>query len=111
LLLGFEVDQIAVLGQFTNQRIDMAQQELGMALQMTAQEAYFSEKTAYTDVAACAATGLGYSCSSGVQVEAEANLGKGWQATATHTGTDQTCIIKTGSYVGSTEADGEPVCA
>jgi prepilin-type N-terminal cleavage/methylation domain-containing protein len=78
---------------------------------VTAQEAYFSEKTAYTDVAACAATGLGYSCSSGVQVEAEANLGKGWQATATHTGTDQTCIIKTGSYVGSTEADGEPVCA
>src|SRR5437879_4372594 len=29
VLLGFEVDQIAVLGQFTNQRIDMAQRELG----------------------------------------------------------------------------------
>ena len=37
--------------------------------------------------------------------------GKGWEASATHNGTDQTCVIKTGSKVGSGETDGEPICA
>jgi prepilin-type N-terminal cleavage/methylation domain-containing protein len=95
----------------TKEKAYIASMKADLRNLVTAQEAYFSENTAYTDVTACAATGLGYSCSAGVTVDGVHNSGKGWQATATHTGTDQSCIIKTGSYVATGAADGEPVCA
>ena len=39
MLLGFEVDKSAIFSKFTDQRIDMAQRELGVALQIAAHEA------------------------------------------------------------------------
>ena len=39
MLLGFEVDQIAIFGEVTDQRIDMAQSQLRAALQIAAHEA------------------------------------------------------------------------
>ena len=35
----FEIDEVAILGEFTDQRIDMAERELGTALQITAHKA------------------------------------------------------------------------
>jgi prepilin-type N-terminal cleavage/methylation domain-containing protein len=75
---------------------------------VTAEEAYFSEKTAYGNLGDL---GTMYQASSGVAVTATPDMGKGWMASASHTGTDQTCVIKTGSQVASGEADGEPICA
>jgi hypothetical protein len=39
LLLGLEIDQIAILCELTDKGIDMTQSQLGAALQITAHEA------------------------------------------------------------------------
>ena len=41
LLLDFDVDEIAVLVQFTDERIDLSERQLWPALQITANEAVF----------------------------------------------------------------------
>ena len=41
LLLDFDVDEIAVLRQFTDQRIDLTQRQLWPAFEITADEAVF----------------------------------------------------------------------
>jgi type IV pilus assembly protein PilA len=91
----------------TKEKAYIASMKADLRNLVTAQEAYFSENTAYGDVTQL---GTGYSTSAGVTVTATADAGKGWEAEASHTGTDQTCVIKTGSKVGSGETDGEPVC-
>lgn len=75
---------------------------------VTAQEAYIAGKMAYGDNAALAGS---YATSSGVTVLITPDAGKGWEASASHSGTDQTCAIKTGSKVGSGEAEGAPICS
>jgi len=91
----------------TKEKAYIASMKADLRNLVTAEEAYFSENTAYGDVTQL---GTGYSTSAGVTVTATADAGKGWEASASHTGTDQTCTIKTGSKVGSGETDGEPVC-
>jgi len=39
LLLDFEVDEVAVLNEFTDQRVDLTKRKLWAALQITANEA------------------------------------------------------------------------
>jgi hypothetical protein len=41
LLLDFDIDQIAVLNEFTDERIDLTKRQLRLALQITADEAVF----------------------------------------------------------------------
>ena len=41
LPLGFDIDEIAVLSQFADQRIDLTERQLWAALQITADEAIF----------------------------------------------------------------------
>src|SRR3712207_6804699 len=77
---------------------------------VTAQEAYFSDRTSYTTT-----TGLGdaYKASAGVTVAVGTPTGTGWTATATHQAlpTTRSCFIYVGS-VSSTggAAEGEPKC-
>ncbi len=92
----------------TKEKAYIASMKADLRNLVTAQEAYFSEKTAYGDMTAL---GSSYSTSAGVTVVTTPDAGKGWEASASHTGTDQTCVIKTGSKVASGETDGEPVCA
>ena len=74
---------------------------------VTAQEAYFGAGKAYGNKVDL---GSSYPTSSGVTVVITPDAGKGWEASASHSGTDQTCVVKTGSKVGSGESDGQPVC-
>ena len=82
---------------------------------VTAQEAYFADNTAYGTVAmsgaACQlAGGNTYACSAGVSVTAAANAGLGWEATASHTSTLQTCQIFVGANAIPPVNEGEPIC-
>ena len=93
----------------TKEKAYIASMKADLRNLVTAQEAYFSEKTAYgnkTDL------GTSYSTSAGVAVIATPSGGLGWGAVATHTGTTQTCLIATGNQVGviGTGTDGEPIC-
>jgi type IV pilus assembly protein PilA len=91
----------------TKEKAYIASMKADLRNLVTAQEAYFSENTAYGTIANL---GNGYSTSAGVTVTATADAGKGWEASASHTGTDQTCTIATGSLVASGATDGEPLC-
>ena len=77
---------------------------------VTAQEAYFSDRTSYTTT-----TGLAdaYKASAGVTVTVSGATGTGWSATSTHQALPATrsCFIYVGS-VSSTggAAEGEPKC-
>ena len=77
---------------------------------VTAQEAYFSDRTSYTTTG-----GLGeaYKASAGVTVTVTSPTGTGWSATSTHQALPSTssCFIYVGS-VSSTggAAEGEPKC-
>ena len=73
---------------------------------VTAQEAYFSDKTTYA-----ASTGAltAYSSSTGVTVAISSATGTGWAATAKHNGTTKTCELWIGTVTGSGN-EGEPTC-
>jgi prepilin-type N-terminal cleavage/methylation domain-containing protein len=96
----------------TKEKAYVASMKADLRNLMNAQEAYFSENTAYGNVAACVlAGGAGYNCSSGVTVTATADAGKGWEAQATHSSTAQTCVITVGSkHINTALTEGEPIC-
>jgi type IV pilus assembly protein PilA len=97
----------------TKEKAYIASMKADLRNLVTAEEAYFSDNTAYGSVANCVlAGGTTYNCSAGVTVNATPDAGLGWEASASHTSTTQTCIIKVGSKVTSTaENEGEPICA
>ena len=75
---------------------------------VTAQEAYFSDRTAYTTTG-----GLGdaYKASAGVTVTVGTPSGTGWTATSAHSATTKTCFIYVGSVSSTGDAaEGEPKC-
>lgn len=92
----------------TKEKAYIASMKADLRNLVTAEEAYFSDNTAYGNL-----TNLGtsYNTSAGVTVTATPDAGLGWEAQASHTSTTQTCVIKVGSKVGSGENEGEPVCA
>ena len=99
----------------TKEKAYIASMKADLRNLVTAEEAYFSDNTSYGDFSG---TGAGsgalsgtYNTSAGVTVTATFDAGKGWEATAGHTSTSQTCVIKVGNKVASTETEGEPVCA
>jgi len=99
----------------TKEKAYVASMKADLRNLVTAQEAYFADNTAYGTVAmsgtACQlAGGNTYSCSAGVSVTGTANAGLGWQATATHTSTTQTCIIYVGANAIPPINEGEPLC-
>jgi len=98
----------------TKEKAYIASMKADLRNLVTAEEAYFSDNTAYGTFSG---TGAGsgnltgsYNTSAGVTVTATPDAGLGWEATASHTSTTQTCIIKVGNKVLSTENEGEPVC-
>lgn len=74
---------------------------------VTAQEYYFTEFSTYTTKAGL---GTSYSESPGVTVTTANVSETGWQATASHTGTTETCIIYIGAAAPSTSTEGAPHC-
>lgn len=91
----------------TKEKAYIASMKADLRNLVTAEEAYFSDNTAYGTITNL---GTGYNSSAGVTVTATPDAGLGWQASASHTSTTQTCVIKVGSQVGSGENEGEPVC-
>lgn len=73
---------------------------------VTAEESYFADETSYTT----SLTAAQYSESQGVTVSITSADGTGWAATASHTGTAQTCTIALGGAAG-TGPEGEPNCS
>ncbi len=100
----------------TKEKAYVASMKADLRNLVTAEEAYFSDFNTYGNVAACVlGAGTSYNCSAGVVVEATADGGKGWSASATHEAmpNKMTCTIKVGSQVdpqSTTEQEGEPVC-
>ncbi len=78
---------------------------------VNAEEAYFADNTKYVDL--IGSTTL-YSPSPGVTVKIIAPDGKGWSATADHTGTNIQCGLAIGvghaNPVEATAPEGEPRC-
>ncbi len=75
---------------------------------INAEEGYFADYTTYTTKA-----GLGtqYGESPGVTVTTASVSGTGWQATSSHTGTLQTCIIYIGGVTPAGNNEGQPYCS
>jgi type IV pilus assembly protein PilA len=74
---------------------------------VTAQEAYFSDWTTYTDDLVA----LNAAASSGVTLDVPDVAGSGWHATATHNATTKTCDIWVGTGVTTGSGnEGEPKC-
>ncbi len=98
----------------TKEKAYIASMKADLRNLVTAEEAYFSDNTAYGTFSGTSA-GSGnlsgtYNTSAGVSVEAVPSAGLGWAATAEHTSTTQTCQIKVGNQVATGENEGEPVC-
>ena len=92
----------------TKEKAYLASMKSDLRNLVTAQEAYFSDRTSYTNT-----TGLGgaFSQSSGVTIAVDEALGQGWHAVATHNATTRTCMIYVGSGVTTGGAvEGAPVC-
>ena len=92
----------------TKEKAYMASMKSDLRNLVTAQEAYFSDRTSYTTTG-----GLGdnYKSSAGVTVDVTDALGTGWRATAYHNATSKTCYIYIGSGVTTGGAiEGEPRC-
>ncbi|MFL5578880.1 MAG: type IV pilin protein, partial [Gemmatimonadaceae bacterium] len=92
----------------TKEKAYMASMKSDLRNLVTAQEAYFSDRTSYTNT-----TGLAenYKSSAGVTVDVTDALGTGWRATAYHNATTRTCYIYIGSGVSTGNAlEGEPRC-
>ena len=94
----------------TKEKAYMASMKSDLRNLVTAQEAYFSDRTSYTNT-----TGLSgaYAASAGVTVTVTEALGTGWRATAAHNATTGTCFIYVGSGITNTRGviQGEPRCA
>ena len=95
----------------TKEKAYLASMKSDLRNLVTAQEAYFADRTGYTDI-----DGLGdsYKASAGVFVEVTESAGTGWRAEATHTALDvsRTCFIYVGTISGDTGSanEGEPRC-
>ena len=92
----------------TKEKAYMASMKSDLRNLVTAQEAYFSDRTSYTTTG-----GLGgaFSQSSGVTITVDDAQGQGWHATATHNATTRTCFIYVGSGVTTGGApEGAPAC-
>jgi prepilin-type N-terminal cleavage/methylation domain-containing protein len=76
---------------------------------VTAEEAYFSDATSYTN---STASPMQFSSSAGVTVTIGSADGKGWNATAYHNATTKTCgiFIGTATPPVSGANEGEPKC-
>jgi len=93
----------------TKEKAYMASMKSDLRNLVTAQEAYFSDRTSYTTTGGL---GNGFAASVGVTVEVTDALGSGWRATATHNATTRTCFIYVGSDITDTGGaiEGEPRC-
>lgn len=91
----------------TKEKAYIASMKADLRNLVTAEEAYFSDNTAYGDLGQL---GLAYTTSAGVTVTVTPDAGLGWEAQAVHNATNQTCRIAVGSKVASGENEGEPVC-
>ena len=88
----------------TKKKAYVAAMKSDLKNQVTAAEAFFSDKGTYVGFT----PGSG---SSGVAFGSPAADGTGWSLTATHTGADGvTCEIQVGSKVVAPAREGEPVC-
>ena len=74
---------------------------------VTAEESHFADNLTYGSIAQL---GSAYSSSAGVLVATSAVTATGWSASATHTGTAQTCTIALGAAAGTGSA-GIPACS
>ncbi len=94
----------------TKEKAYMASMKSDLRNLVTAQEAYFSDRTSYTTTGGL---GDGYASSVGVTVSETQALGGGWRATATHNATSRTCFIYVGSGITDTGGaiEGEPRCS
>ncbi len=96
----------------TKEKAYMASMKSDLRNLVTAQEAYFSDHTTYTDISGL---GTSYAPSTGVTVEIDENLGSGWHATATHNALDSSreCWIYVGTGLATTGdgQEGEPKCS
>lgn len=98
----------------TKEKAYIASMKADLRNLVTAEEAYFSDHTAYGTFSGTSA-GSGnlsgtYNTSAGVTITATPSAGLGWMATAAHTSTAQTCQIKVGNQVATGENEGEPIC-
>src|ERR1017187_5381571 len=73
---------------------------------VTAQEAYFSDNNSMYS-ASTAAFGTSFNPSSGVTITIGTVTMSGWDATASHVSSTQTCAI---SYGGGVTPSGAPIC-
>src|SRR5512136_1558599 len=78
----------------TKEKAYIASMKADLRNLVTAEEAYFSDNTAYGDLTTL---GTSYNTSAGVTVTVTPDAGLGWEAEATHTSTKQKCTIKLGS--------------
>jgi prepilin-type N-terminal cleavage/methylation domain-containing protein len=79
---------------------------------VTAQEAYLADFQTYYGGAVPDAS-FAYAASAGVTVTLQNSTPSGWEATAVHTGTTQTCAIFYGSGatpLAPATAEGQPAC-
>jgi type IV pilus assembly protein PilA len=91
----------------TKEKAYLASMKSDLRNLVTAQEAYFSDYTTYSDDQAA----LIYQPSSGVTVDIDDVAGSGWHATAEHNGTLKTCDIWVGTGVSTGSGnEGEPKC-
>ena len=91
----------------TKEKAYLASMKSDLRNLVTAQEAYFSDYTTYSDDQ----TNLNYKPSSGVTVDIDDFAGSGWHASATHNGTQKTCDIWVGTGVSTGSGnEGEPKC-
>jgi type IV pilus assembly protein PilA len=101
----------------TKEKAYIASMKADLRNLLTAQEAYISDSTMYGDFTGTSLQSSGalsglYTPSAGVTVTATADAGRGWDATASHNGTDIECTIAVGSRAASPNRnEGEPVCA
>ena len=85
----------------------------------TSQEGYFADNMVYVAGTGSNLSGTvtahptGFTPSAGVSITTTVGspAGRGWSATATHTGTDEVCTIAYGSTVAAGDAEGEPDCS
>ncbi len=91
----------------TKEKAYLASMKSDLRNLVTAQEAYFSDWTTYSDNQ----TNLTYQPSSGVTVTIDDVAGSGWHASSAHNGTTKTCDIWVGTGVTTGSGnEGEPKC-
>ena len=88
----------------TKRKAYIAAMKSDLKNQVTAAEAWFSDRGTY--VGYTPSTG-----SAGVNFTSPSFLATGWSLSATHTGADGvTCTIQVGSAVANNGREGEPIC-